>query len=42
MADMRSFFDNDLSDEAIDEDETVNNDRIAQGHDCSDDMARIH
>ena len=42
MADMMSFFDNSLTDEAIDEDETVNNDRIARGHDCSDDMARIH
>lgn len=38
MADMMSFFDNSLTDEAIDEDETVNNENIDLGHDCPDNM----
>ncbi len=40
MADMRSFFDNSLTDEAIDEDKTVNNENIDLGRDCPDDMKR--
>ena len=42
MADMMSFFDNSLTDEAIDEDETVNNENIDRGHDCPDNMKSTH